>query len=419
MIEHPEEAKGNRLRREYAACVGRGLSTFTPSQAAIIRAKGVYLWTADKRRLTDFASGVLVTNLGHAHKGFERAWRKHRKGLPLSAYNFITPKTVEASRRLIDVVGISRLSKILWAASGAEGVQKAMWACLHRYPERHIMLATRRGYHGKKGLSDDVTGETSKNPDVRWVTFPVLPEHDEIFCRAELDALAAEFPGKIALLITEPYLGAAGSFHPPAWYLPMLASWCQAQDIPFILDEVQSCFGRTGEMFACQKYGVEPDLLVLGKGLANGEPASAVLGRADLIDALDYGQASDTFSATPQACAAVCATLDIFKRDQVVAHARKMGDYLAAGLEKLREEFPFISAVRGEGMVFGVEISTPELAQACVLEAYRGTGKRGVHLLGPLAGKVLRVSPPLTISEKESDEALRILVKAWRRVIAE
>lgn len=415
-IEHSGEKKGNHLRRAFDEVIGRGISTYTPTQAVITRAKGRYLWTADGRRLVDFASGVLVTNLGHAHKGFLKAWRGYLGKLPLSGYNFVTPVMVEASARIVASMRSERLQKVLWAASGAEGVQKAMWCCQARYPERHILLATRKGYHGKKGLANDVTGESSANPNVRWITFPTAPEHDANFITAELDALHSEFPGKIALLITEPYLGAAGSYHPPAWYLSLLQQWCNAHDIPFLLDEVQSCFGRTGAMYAFQKYGVEPDLVVLGKGLANGEPASMVVGRRDLIDALDYGQGSDTFSATPSACAAVCATLDVFEQDEIVAHAAKMGKKVEKRLRQLQKKFGFITEVRGEGLVYGVDFQDSETANRAVLEAYLGNGKRGVHLLGPLAKKVLRVSPPLTITPDELDEAVELLAEAWGRI---
>lgn len=415
-IEHSGEKKGNALRAAFDAVIGRGISTYSPTQAAIVRAKGVHLWTADGRRLVDFASGVLVTNLGHGHKGFLRRWKKYLGKLPLSGYNVVTPIMVEASQRIVESCASERISKVLWAASGAEGVQKALWTCQARYPERHILLATRRGYHGKKGLANDVTGETSANPNVRWITFPTIEEHDENFITAELDALRDEFPGKIAALITEPYLGAAGSYHPPAWYLPAIQRWCIAHDVPFVLDEVQSCFGRTGAMYAFQKYGVAPDLVVLGKGLANGEPASIVAGRADLIDALDYGQGSDTFSATPSACAAVCATLDVFEEEGVVAHAEKLGRKFGKRLKQLQVDFSFIREVRGEGLVYGVEFQDSEMANRAVMEAYFGNGKRGVHFLGPLAKQVLRVSPPLTISGEDTDEAFELITQAWGRL---
>ncbi len=415
-IRHKGETEANRIRRQADKYEGKGLRTYTPTQAVVSRAMGRYLWTVDDKRLVDFASGVLVTNLGHAHKRFEQLAREYRRGLPRSAYNMITAVEVEASARLVRSMRYPKAQKVLWAASGSEGIQKAMWCALHRYPDRPIMLGTRGGFHGKKGLASDVTGDRSDNRNVRLISFPLHEPESPEFYRRELDELAKKHKDKIALLITEPYLGAKGSFHPPAWYHRLLQEWCEKNGVVFIFDEVQSCHGRTGSMYAYQTYGVEPDLVVLGKGVANGEPAAAVVGRADLIDALDYGEASDTFSANPGAAAAVCATFDVFKEEKIVRNCKKMGKIMRKRLEGLTGEFPFVKYVRGEGLVYGVEMTDAETANRCVLEAYRGTGKKGVHFLGPLADKVLRVSPPLTITEKELDEAFAILRKAWRRV---
>lgn len=415
-IEHTNEMRGNRLRKAYDCVIGRGLNTYTPTQVVAERAQGCCLWTVDGRRLIDFASGVLVANLGHAHPGFERRFNEYRAGLPHNAYNLITPVLVEASQRLIASFEMPKAQKLLWAASGSEGVQKAMWCALHRYPGRPILVATRGGFHGKKGLASDVTGETSANPNVRFISFPLDESLSQTQCEKELAALADEFPDRIALLITEPYLGAKGSYHPPKWYHQMLQAWCEAHDIAFIFDEVQSCHGRTGNMYAFQSYGVHPDLAVLGKGLANGVPAAAVVGRADLIDSLDYGEASDTFSANPDACAAVCAVLDVFADENIIEHCRAMASKMETWLRGLIGRFPFVRAVRGEGLVYGVEIADAATAKRCVIEAYRGDGANGVHFLGPLAEKVLRVSPPLVITSAELDESFALLEIAWARI---
>ena len=417
-ISHPGEPKANAIRRRLDAVVGRGLRTYTPTQLVVEKAKGCHVWTVDGRRLADFTSGVLVANLGHAHPEFEKRHRAYLGGLPRNAYNMVAPVEVEAAERLVKSMRSPKAEKVLWAASGSEGIQKAMWAALHRHPERDILVATRGGFHGKKGLAGDVTGETSPNPNVRWISFPMYEDQPPSFYQAELDALAAAHPGRIALLITEPYLGAKGSFHPPHWYHQLLQAWCEKQGVAFIFDEVQSCHGRTGPMYGFQSYGVQPDLVVLGKGLGNGEPVAAVVGRADLIDSLAYGEASDTYSGNPHACAAICATFDVFKQEKVLENCRKMAKVMQRGLNALKDRFPFITYVRGEGLVYGVEICDDATANLCVLEAYRGVGKRGVHLLGPLAGKVLRVSPPLVITREELEEALDLLEQAWSRIAA-
>ena len=416
-ITHEGEPKANAIRKRLNTISGVGQRTYTPTQIVVERAKGCRLWTVDGRELLDFTSGVLVSNLGHAHEGFESKYRAYCAELPRTSYNMVTELEVAAAERLVASMAANpRAEKVLWAASGSEGIQKAMWAAMHKHPDRPILLATRFGFHGKKGLAGDVTGDKSHNPNVRFISFPMKEDLPPEFCEAELEALAHEFPNQIALLVTEPYLGAKGSFHPPKWYHQLLQKWCNDHDVAFIFDEVQSCHGRTGHLYAHETYGVQPDLVVLGKGLANGEPAAAVVGRADLIDSLKYGEASDTFSGNPHACAAVCATLDVFEQEKIVEHCAKVAPVLRQGLEQLKDEFDFVTDVRGEGLVYGVEMEDAEAANRCVLEAYHGTENGGVHFLGPLAEKVLRVSPPLIVTEEEITSALDILRSAWSRV---
>jgi len=415
-IEREDEPKANALRERLARTTGRGQRTYTPTLTAIARAEGCRMWTVDGHELLDFASGVLVTNLGHAHARFEEKFENYCAGLPRSSYNFLTEIEVQAAERLLCSTGSARMERVLWAASGSEAIQKALWAALDRDPKRRILLASRHGFHGKKGLAGEVSGDTSINPNVYFFSFPMGEDKPQAHYEEELAALAKAFEGEVAAVITEPYLGAAGSWHPPQWYHPMLRAFCDEQGAALIWDEVQSCHGRTGNMYAFQGYGVEPDFLVLGKGLANGEPCAAVLGRSDGIDALDYGEASDTFSGNPRACAAVCAVLDVFEEEGIVEKCRETAAYCADKLNALVEAFPFLTTVRGEGLVFGLECASPEVARACVLEAYRGEGNRGVHFLGPLAKKVLRVSPPLIITPAELDEAFDLLHSSFERV---
>jgi 4-aminobutyrate aminotransferase-like enzyme len=201
----------------------------------------------------------------------------------------------------------------------------------------------------------------------------------------------------------------------------MLQDFCRANDIVFILDEIQANFGRTGRMYAFETYDLEPDIVVLGKGLGNGVPAACAAGRADVFGRLGYGEASDTFSANPLCCAAVLATLDVFESRDVLGDARKSSSIIEDGLVAMKE-LPFIAYVRGEdgGMVWGVETtafggkSASEIAEACVLSAYRGdeTG-RAVHLMGPLAKNVLRIAPPLTITETEARDSIAALAACF------
>ena len=446
-IEFPGEPQSNAVRKTVSQREPLGLRTFTPTQAVLARSAGVFHWTMEGRRLYDYSSGVLVANLGHN----PRRWLQRLGGymgwspqvftepagddtyvtaVTLTAYNAITEVEAQAADRLVRGLtaspGGQRLDTVMWAASGSEAVQKALWACLQRDASRDVILATRHGFHGKKGLAGAVTGtenDHDRDPRVKFVGFPMQEVDDRANCQdpielsgyqSELHRLWRAHGRRINCLITEPYLGGAGSYHPPSSYLRLLQDFCHEHDVVFILDEVQANFGRTGAMYAFQKHGLEPDIVVLGKGMANGVPVSAAVGRGDVMASLTYGEGSDTWSANPLACAAVLATLDEFERTDVLAHAAALSPIMVCGLQRLKET-GLIAKVRGEGMVFGIEcspqgaMSPAETAAHVVRSCYLGRpGGDGIHLIGPLAGKVLRISPPLTMTEQEARQSLQL-----------
>jgi 4-aminobutyrate aminotransferase-like enzyme len=442
-IEHPAEDTSNDVRRQLADLEPKSQRTFTPSLAVIERSAGCYHFTPEGRKLADFTSGVLVANLGHNPS---RWWRsvlgymglddfdtsdEYVAAVPLTAYNAVTELEVQAADRLVASIqvydGGIQLDHVLWAASGSEAIQKALWTCMSRRPGSEMILATRYGFHGKKGLAGAVTGSENdphRDPRVKFISFPF----DE--CRnverrrqpldlgpyeRELESLWKQHGDQICCLITEPYLGGGGSIHPQKEYLQLLARFCREHDIVFILDEIQSNFGRTGSMYAFDTYGVEPDMVVLGKGLGNGVPVDAVVGRRDLFAGLPYGIGSDTWSAHPLGCAAVLATLDEFEYTGALENAEGLAEIFEAGLLRLQET-GLVAHVRGEGTVWGIECqgvgssSAEQVAAACVEACYLGDGQgRAIHLLGPLAGKVLRVAPPLVMNHDEAREYLGVM----------
>lgn len=450
VIQFEGEAQSNQTRAMLAEHEPAALRTYTPSQAVFSRSAGAFHWTPEGRRLYDYSSGVLVANLGHNPKSWMRrffdslGWSGadlqgdgYLSAVAMTAYNAMTELEAEATRRLVTSLrstpGGSRMEQVMWAASGSEAVQKALWACLHRDPQRSLIIATRYGFHGKKGLAGAVTGseqDPERDPRVKFVSFP-MAECDDITqpskpfdpqpYQQELDALWAESGHQISCLITEPYLGGGGSYHPPQEYLQLVQRWCREHDVLLILDEVQSNFGRTGKMYAFEAYGLEPDFVCLGKGLGNGVPVSAAVGRADLMAQMKFGEASDTWSANPISCAAVLATLDEFESGAVLEQTARLNEIMTAGLLRLKES-PLIAKVRGEGMVFGLECapfhehSAGEVANAIVRECYLGeAGGDGIHLLGALATKVLRVSPPMTITTEQAHDSLALLARLMER----
>src|SRR5438132_9687078 len=200
LLQHPHESQSNAVREVAAACEPRSLRTYTPTQAVLARSSGVFHWTAEGRRLYDFTSGVLVSNLGHnpvrwmqrfvGHMGWPSSGEPTPNGeqtplpffsaLPMNAYNAVTPLEIEATQRLVGVLqqrpGGARLQQVMWAASGSEAIQKALWAALARDRNRDVILATRCGFHGKKGLAGAVTGcetDLDRDPRVRFFRFSI------------------------------------------------------------------------------------------------------------------------------------------------------------------------------------------------------------------------------------------------------
>ncbi|MFP6675778.1 MAG: aspartate aminotransferase family protein [Pirellulaceae bacterium] len=450
-IEHDSEQQSNKVRRDLVNVEPKSLRTFTPSMAVIDKSAGAYHWTLEGRRLMDMSSGVLVANLGHNPTSW---WRRFVEYLgvnklsdqrgeyvsaaPLTAYNAVTPLEVQASKRLLDLMqsqpGGARMQRVMWAASGSEAIQKALWAALRWAGGRNKIIATRNGFHGKKGLAGAVTGcesDPERDDRVRFVSFPhqecinVVRRTEPIDLepyRKELQQFSDEIGDSICCLITEPYLGGGGSLHPQPEYLQLLQQFCREHNALFILDEIQANFGRTGTLFAYSRYGVEPDVVCLGKGLGNGVPVSAAVGAAEVIDCLGYGEGSDTWSANPMSTAGVLATLDEFAAEDIIAQGQAVSEVLQEGLLKLLET-GVIAHVRGEGCVWGIECqavgnrSAEQIANECVRAAYLGDAQGfAIHLLGPLAGRVIRISPPLTTPVGELREHLEALFRIFTRV---
>ncbi len=446
VIEFPGEDKSNSIRHTIGQAEPHSLRTYTPSQAVLAKSAGVFHWTPEGRRLYDYAAGVLVANLGHNPVAWMKRFREYLgwtdealngpedgffQAVSMTAYNAITELEAEASRRLVvnlkNATGGSRLDTVMWAASGSEAVQKALWACMRRDSQRPGVLATRYGFHGKKGLSGAVTGsetDSERDPRVNFIAFPreecadienPEKEFDAAWYRQELEQVCDASKHPIGCLITEPYLGGGGSYHPPKEYLQLLQEFCRERDILFILDEVQANFGRTGNVYAFETYGLEPDFVCLGKGLGNGVPVAAAVGRRDICELMSYGETSDTWSANPLSSAAVLATLDDFENSDIIDRTRHLSQIFTDALCRLKQT-GVVAKVRGEGMVFGIEcgqvgLTQPgDVANAVIERCYRGNDDNdGIHLLGPLAGCVIRIAPPMCMTDEQAEHSLKML----------
>jgi 4-aminobutyrate aminotransferase len=398
------------------------------------RGEGSWLITTDGERYLDYSSGIGVTNTGHAHPRVVAAVRAQAEKI-LHAQQNITYH--EPGLRLYD-----RLSRLLpgdgWGAflsnSGAEAVEAAV-KLARVATGRPAIIAFRYGYHGRTAQTMALT--TAK--DVYRGHFEPLPgsiyhtaypycfrapggghSPDACTCdwEAELDLTFHQFiyPEHVAAVIVEPVLGEGGYVVPPPGFLPRLREITRRHGILLIADEVQTGFGRTGEMFAVQHWDVEPDILVMAKGIASGLPLSGIIAPRPMIDRWPPGSHGGTYGGNVVACAAANATLDVIEDEGLVANARERGTQFLAGLRALAPKYPSIGDVRGLGLMLALEFvkpgegdgrtPNPDVTKRVQAEAL---ARKLIILTAGTYVNVLRIIPPLVTTADEVDLALRTI----------
>ena len=400
----------------------------------IDRGEGSWLITRDGERYLDYSAGIGVANTGHAHPRVAAAIAEQATKLLHGQQNIMYH---EPGLRLYE-----RLQTLLsggpWQAflsnSGAEAVEAAV-KLARVATGRSAIIAFRYGYHGRTAQTMALT--TAK--DVYRAAFEPLPgsvyhtaypycyrasggAHSPDACtcdwEAELDLTFHQFiyPDRVAAIIIEPVLGEGGYVVPPPGFLPCLREITREHGILLIADEVQTGFGRTGEMFAVQHWDVEPDILVMAKGIASGLPLSGILARQDLMAHWKPGSHGGTYGGNVVSCAAANATLDVIEDEGLVANARERGAQFLAGLQRLAGTYPSIGDVRGLGLMVAIELvkqgvgdgrtPDPDLTKRIQAEALAR------HLIVLTAGtyvNVVRIIPPLVTTAAEVDGALAIL----------
>jgi len=420
------------LAREQAHLAGV-LQRYT--SLVVESAQGSYLFAADGRRYLDFTCGIGVTNLGHGHPHvLEAARRQMDKLVHISVVAHHQPAIVLAER--IASVAPAGLDKVFFGNSGAEAVEAAIK--LARYATgRPGLIAFQGSFHGRTLGALSLTASKAKYraryepllPAVYHVPYPYPYRNpsggsDEATLQWVFGAIDDLFetrmaPEKIAAFIIEPVLGEGGVVVPPRGFLRRLRELCDRHGILLILDEVQTGYGRTGRMFACEHAGVAPDIMTLAKGIASGFPLSAAVASSSLMDQWEAGTHGSTFGGNPVACAAGIATLEVFERERVVVNAERQGGELRRRLEQLRPRNPAIGEVRGLGLMIGVELVLPDGAPDPRLTARLRSICADSGLLALSAGtheNVLRLLPPLTISDEELEEGWEILRAAFEEV---
>jgi 4-aminobutyrate aminotransferase len=411
------------------------LYRYTP--LVIEHAKGSYLYAVDGRRYLDFASGIAVTNLGHGHPAVLRAAHDQLDKLVHTSVVAHHEPAIELAER-IAAVAPGKLDKVFFANSGAEAVEGAIK--LARYATgRPALVAFQGAFHGRTYGALSLTASKSYYreryepflPGIYHAPYPYPyrnpsgPGEDATlkyvfdFIEEMLDTRVP--PRNIAAFVVEPVLGEGGYVVPPAGFMPRLRSLCDAHGILLIADEVQSGYGRTGKMFASEHTGVVPDIMTLAKSIASGLPLSAVVASSNLMDQWQPAAHGSTFGGNPVACAAGVATLEVFEREPILANASEKGGELMRRLRELQQKTPAIGEVRGLGLMVGVELvhadgSPDKELQKKIRQVCLDSGMV-VLSCGP-HDNVLRLVPPLNISQAELDEGWEILSGAFQEVAA-
>jgi alanine-glyoxylate transaminase/(R)-3-amino-2-methylpropionate-pyruvate transaminase len=397
--------------------------------------EGVRVRDVEGREYLDLFSGILTTSVGHCHPNVVERVRAQIGRLGHTSPLYVTEPQVEAARRLAEIAP-GGLSQTFFTNSGTEAIETAIHlAFLHT--GRSEIIALRLAYHGRSFLATNLNAMkawrplSSSFPGVKHAMTPYPyrclfkqpcdESCGEAFARDLEDIISTTTNGRPAAFIAESVLGVGGYIVPPPGYFARAAEIIRSYGGLFISDEVQSGFGRTGSRwFGIEHWGVEPDIMVMAKGIANGMPVGATITRPE-IAASWTPKTFSTFGGNPVSMAAACATLDVMVTEDVPSRAETRGTQLSQGLHELEDQYDWIGESRGMGLMQALEIvhdkhtkePAPETAKA-LLEAAREEGL--LIGIGGLHGHVLRLGPSLLISEAEVAEGLDRLSRACERV---
>jgi len=394
------------------------LSHGTP--LGIARAEGATLTDVDGNVYLDFGGGIGTLNVGHSAPAVVEAVRE-QAGLYQHLCFMVTAYEpyVQLAARLNALVPGDFAKKTVLFNSGAEAVENAV-KIARAYTGRPGIIVFDRAFHGRTMLAMAMTGQINPYkigfgpfpPEIYRVPYPYTYRHPD--ARLELEQLFRTDcpPERVAAIVLEPVLGEGGFLVPPPWLLPELRKVCDQHGILLVADEVQSGFGRTGKMFACEHFGVVPDLIVMAKSLAGGLPLSAVTGRAEILDALTPGSIGGTYGGNPLACRAALAAIDLIEKENLCARAAQIGARVKERV--LSWKHPLIGEVRGLGAMVGLELvkdaSTKEPASAETAALLGECLRRGLLILKSGAhANVIRTLMPLVITDEQLEEGLDIL----------
>ncbi|KOU40397.1 acetylornithine transaminase [Streptomyces sp. WM6378] len=368
----------------------------------LVRGRGTRVWDAEGTEYLDFVGGIAVNALGHAHPAVVRAVSEQVASLGHVSNLFIAEPTVRLAERLLRLAG--RAGRIYFSNSGAEANEAAFK--IGRLTGRPHMVAATGGFHGRTMGALALTGQPAKQRPFR-----PLPGDVSHVPYGDVEALRAAVTPDTALVMLEPLQGESGVVVPPPGYLRAAREITAATGTLLVLDEIQTGIGRTGHWFAAQAEGVEADVVTLAKGLGGGLPIGATLAFGAAAELLTPGTHGSTFSGNPVVCAGALAVLDTIEGAGLLAHVRRVGDRLRRGLADLGH--PLVREVRGAGLLLGVVLDRSFAARVQQAAQDRGL------LVNAVAPDVIRLAPPLIVSDREVDAFLDRFPAALSEVLDE
>ncbi|MGH9682700.1 MAG: 4-aminobutyrate--2-oxoglutarate transaminase [Candidatus Acidiferrales bacterium] len=429
--------KSQELMRRRQAAVARGVGHATQIFAA--RAEGSVIEDVDGNRYIDFAGGIGVENAGHRAPAVVAAIREQVDSFLHTCFS-VAPygKYVELAEKLNSLTPGDFAKKTILVNSGAEAIENAV-KIARCYTHRPAILCFEDAFHGRTMLTMSLTSKTTPYKagfepfagDIYRVpyaycyrcSYSLKYPSCGVFCAHHIEdsfrrVVAAD---AVAAVIVEPVLGEGGFVAPPPEFFSILQDICRRHKILLIADEVQTGFGRTGALFACDRYGLVPDLLVSAKSLGAGLPLAAVTGRAEIMDAPGVGGLGGTYGGNPVACAAALAVIEAMQRENLPARAEKLGERFDTRAREWKKRWPLIGDVRGIGAMRAVELvcsrETREPAKQETEEVLRHCHQHGLIVISAgTYGNVVRLLVPLVISDEQFEEGLDVLESAFAAV---
>jgi 4-aminobutyrate aminotransferase/(S)-3-amino-2-methylpropionate transaminase len=429
--------KSKALSGRRVQAVPRGLSHGTPIYVA--KAEDAWLEDVDGNRYIDFAGGIGCANAGHRQEAVLDAIRSQLDKF-LHTCVQVTPyeSYIRLAERMNEITPGKFAKKTLFVNSGAEAVENAVKVA-RAYTKRPAIIAFEDAFHGRTMMTLALTSKTHPYKagfapfpgEVYRVPFAYCyrcsynlkyPSCD-LYCARHLEdtfkrVVANE---EVAAVIAEPVLGEGGFVAPPPDYFKVLIDLCHKHNILFIADEIQSGFGRTGAMFASERYGIEPDIIVTAKSLGGGLPLAAVTGRAEIMDAPAPGGLGGTFAGNPLSCAAALAVLGLFEKENLLQRANELGDRFQRRAREWQRRWPIVGDVRGLGGMQAIELvksqetktpasdETKQITQFCYEHGL-------ITITAGSYSNVIRVLVPLVATNDQMDEGLDVLGSALAAV---